>query len=117
MDKRDGVEKALTYSDGNIYYLPMLDETPSGNIPYIVRTDWLDQLGLERPVTIEDWENYWSLVKTTDLNLSLIHICSRERKPVYPSRSIAPSIFSSRPSPLPGGTTLPSLYRASLMCT
>ena len=33
-----------------------------------VRTDWLDQLGLERPVTIEDWENYWSLVKTTDLN-------------------------------------------------
>ncbi len=54
MDKRDGVEKALTYSDGNIYYLPMLDETPSGNIPYIVRTDWLDQLGLERPVTIED---------------------------------------------------------------
>lgn len=28
MDKRDGVEKALTYSDGNIYYLPMLDETP-----------------------------------------------------------------------------------------
>lgn len=68
MDKRDGVEKALTYSGGNIYYLPMLDETPSGNIPYIVRTDWLDQLGLERPVTIEDWENYWSLVKTTDLN-------------------------------------------------
>ena len=68
MDKRDDVEKALTYSDGNIYYLPMLDETPSGNIPYIVRTDWLDQLGLERPVTIEDWENYWSLVKTTDLN-------------------------------------------------
>lgn len=59
MDKRDDVEKALTYSDGNIYYLPMLDETPSGNIPYIVRTDWLDQLGLERPVTIEDWENYW----------------------------------------------------------
>ena len=54
MDKRDGVEKALTYSDGNIYYLPMLDETPSGNIPYIVRTDWLYQLGLERPVTIED---------------------------------------------------------------
>ena len=39
------------------------------------------------------------------------------KRQVYPSRSIAPSIFSSRPSPLPGGTTLPSLYRASLMCT
>ena len=54
MDKRDGVEKALTYSDGNIYYLPMLDETPSGNIPYIVRTDWLEKLGIESPVTL-DW--------------------------------------------------------------
>lgn len=68
LDKRPGVEKTLTYSDGNIYYMPMLDERPSGNIPYIVRTDWLDKLGLERPVTIEDWENYWEKVKTTDLN-------------------------------------------------
>lgn len=68
LDKRPGVEKSLTYGDGNIYYLPMLDETPSGNFPYIVRTDWLDALELERPVTIEDWENYWEKVKTTDLN-------------------------------------------------
>ena len=68
LDKREGVQDTLTYSDGNIYYLPMLDENPSGNVPYIVRTDWLEQLGLERPVTIEDWENYWELVKTTDLN-------------------------------------------------
>lgn len=68
LDKRDGVQDTLTYSDGNIYYLPMLDETPSGNMPYIVRTDWLDKLNLERPVTLEDWEHYWELVKTTDLN-------------------------------------------------
>ena len=33
IDKRDGVEKALTYSDGNIYYMPMLDEKVSGNMP------------------------------------------------------------------------------------
>lgn len=68
IDKRDGVEKALTYSDGNIYYMPMLDEKVSGNMPYIVRTDWLEKLGIESPVTLEDWENYWHLVKTTDLN-------------------------------------------------
>ena len=36
--------------------------------PYIVRTDWLEKLGIESPVTLEDWENYWHLVKTTDLN-------------------------------------------------
>lgn len=68
LDKRPGVVKTLTYGDGNIYYLPMLDETPSGNIPYIVRTDWLDVLEMDRPVTIEDWEAYWEGVKTTDLN-------------------------------------------------
>lgn len=54
IDKRDGVEKALTYSDGNIYYMPMLDEKVSGNMPYIVRTDWLEKLGIESPVTLED---------------------------------------------------------------
>lgn len=37
-------------------------------MPYIVRTDWLEKLGIESPVTLEDWENYWHLVKTTDLN-------------------------------------------------
>lgn len=68
LDKRDGVMNTLTYGDGNIYYLPMLDEKTSGNMPYIVRTDWLDKLNLESPVTIEDWEHYWELVKTTDLN-------------------------------------------------
>ena len=41
IDKRDGVEKALTYSDGNIYYMPMLDEKISGNMPYMsAPTGW-----------------------------------------------------------------------------
>ena len=30
--------------------------------------DALEKLGIESPVTLEDWENYWHLVKTTDLN-------------------------------------------------
>lgn len=68
LDARDGVEKALTYADGNIYYFPMLDEKVSGNMPYIIRTDWLNALGMESPVTLEDWEAYFEAVKTTDLN-------------------------------------------------
>ncbi len=68
IDARPGVEKALTYEDGNIYYMPMLDETVSGNMPYVVRTDWLKKLNIESPVTISDWENYFKLVKETDLN-------------------------------------------------
>lgn len=73
IDKRDGVRQALTYSDGNIYYMPMLDEKVSGNLPYIVREDWLNALGLESPVTIDDWENYWKLLKESDLNGSGKH--------------------------------------------
>ena len=68
MAARDGVERAITYADGNIYYLPMLDEVVSGNMPYIVRADWLEKLNMESPVTLEDWEAYWEAVKTTDLN-------------------------------------------------
>lgn len=68
IDARDGVMKAITYSDGNIYYLPQLDEQTSGNMPYIIRTDWLEKLNMDSPVTLEDWEAYWEAVKTTDLN-------------------------------------------------
>ena len=68
LDSHEGLEKSTTSADGEIYYLTAFKETYSGNTPYIVRTDWLDQLGMDRPVTIEDWENYWAAVKTTDLN-------------------------------------------------
>ncbi len=68
MDSRPGVLETITSSDGNNYYLPMLDEKVSGNMPYIIRTDWLKALGMESPVTLEDWEAYFEGVKTTDLN-------------------------------------------------
>lgn len=68
IDERDGTRKAITYADGNIYYFPMLDEKVSGNMPFVIRTDWLEQLGMESPVTLEDWEAYFEAVKTTDLN-------------------------------------------------
>lgn len=66
--KFDGVEKELTKSDGKIYYFPVISECISGNQPYIVRTDWLKKLNIKSPVTIQDWEKYWELVKKTDLN-------------------------------------------------
>lgn len=66
--KYEGVEKAITKSDGNIYYFPVISETLSGNQPYIVRTDWLQKLNISSPVTLKDWENFWALVKKTDLN-------------------------------------------------
>ena len=68
LDAREGVERSTTSADGQIYYLTGFKETYSGNRPYIVREDWLNKLDLERPVTIEDWEDFWELVKETDLN-------------------------------------------------
>lgn len=63
------IPRALTYPDGNIYYFAQIDESPSGNMPFGIRLDWLEKLGIEeRPVTIEDWEAYWEKVKTEDPN-------------------------------------------------
>ena len=69
MDANENIRKALTFPDGNIYYYPMIDETPSGNMPFGVRVDWMERLGIEDlPETIEDWEAYWALVKSEDVN-------------------------------------------------
>ncbi|MCI8624074.1 MAG: extracellular solute-binding protein [Provencibacterium sp.] len=68
LDARANAQKNITYPDGNIYYFPMIDERVSGNMPYGVRTDWLEKLGLESPVTIDDWMNYWKQVKEQDVN-------------------------------------------------
>ena len=68
LDSHRGMAETLISNDGHTYQLTEFKETYSGNTPYIVRTDWLKQLGIEAPVTIEEWENYWELVKTTDLN-------------------------------------------------
>lgn len=68
LDSHNGLAETLVSGDGKTYQLTAFKETYSGNTPYIVRTDWLQKLGIEAPVTLEDWENYWELVKTTDLN-------------------------------------------------
>ena len=49
------------------YYLPARRIVVATQSMFI-RKDWLEKLGIESPVTLEDWENYWHLVKTTDLN-------------------------------------------------
>lgn len=68
LEKYPDVKRSISKADGNIYYFPVIREVSSGNQPYIVRTDWLAQLNVSSPVTIEDWERLWELVKTTDLN-------------------------------------------------
>lgn len=52
-------KKVLMTDDGRFYNIPAIRET-GYNITYIgpiIRQDWLDECGLEAPVTLEDWEN------------------------------------------------------------
>lgn len=52
---------------GNIWALPRHESFTAGRVPTI-RTDWLAKLGLEMPTTLAELENYFELVKTTDVN-------------------------------------------------
>ncbi|WP_010275474.1 extracellular solute-binding protein [Paenibacillus senegalensis] len=72
MEKYPDLRKALTMPDGHIYsmpsfydpeFLPMLIGTPLW-----IKEDWLKQLGMEEPTTIEEYYNFLKAVKTTDLN-------------------------------------------------
>lgn len=56
-DENEDIRKDCMTDDGQIYMFPMVNETyaltTSGPI---IRKDWLDELGLEEPVTCDDWE-------------------------------------------------------------
>lgn len=54
-------------SDGKIYGIPMLSAIRTA-MGYNIRQDWLDELNLEAPVTIDDWYNVLTAFKTHDLN-------------------------------------------------
>lgn len=53
--------------DGTVYMMPMLDGL-TVNQPLLCRKDWLDELGMEAPVTKEDWYQYWVAVRDNDMN-------------------------------------------------
>lgn len=52
-------KRVITNADGKILAFPFVRESDF-NITYlgpVIRQDWLDELELETPVTLEDWEN------------------------------------------------------------
>lgn len=72
LDQYPDLRKGLTMPDGNIYsfptfyspeFLPMLIGTPLW-----INKNWLDQLNMQEPQTIEDYYKFLQAVKTTDLN-------------------------------------------------
>lgn len=58
------------YADGKIYAtprLPSMGAATDGRILFI-REDWLEQLNLDMPETIEEWLAYFEAVKHNDMN-------------------------------------------------
>lgn len=50
----------LRQPDGGIYAIPTKFD---GGLVATVRQDWLDEFGIDKPETLDDWENYWALAK------------------------------------------------------
>lgn len=57
LDANPDVAKALTTDEGNIYVFPSIGMTSSSNRGMVLRADWLKELNLEVPETIDEWTN------------------------------------------------------------
>ncbi len=64
LPENEANRKAIT-NDGKYLFIPTMSESDF-NITYlgpVIRQDWLDECGLEVPVTLEDWENVLTVFK------------------------------------------------------
>lgn len=68
-EKYPEVKRDITWSDGNIYSLPHVDLSHEGRSmrTYINQT-YLDNLGLDVPETMEEFNHYLKMVKENDAN-------------------------------------------------
>ena len=67
LDERPEIAAALRAADGNMYYIPYLPDGKYGRA-YWIRTDWLNNLGLEVPQTVDEFEAVLRAFKTQDPN-------------------------------------------------
>ena len=59
--------QAVSAGDGNLYHIPYIPDGKFGRA-YYIRTDWLKQLGLEIPDTVEDLYHVLKAFKNDDPN-------------------------------------------------
>lgn len=65
------IKSGATFPDGNIYAIPTIYDPEFKSVLLTklwIRQDWLEQLGMDMPQTIDDFYNYLKAVKETDLN-------------------------------------------------
>lgn len=57
----------LNATDGEIYAFGMLMDVP-GSYSYMIRQDWLDNVGMDMPETWDEWVAVWRAFKAQDAN-------------------------------------------------
>lgn len=67
LEENPEVKYYTTAPDGNIYFIPWIQELEASN-GWFIREDWLDKLNLEAPDTVEDFYNTMVAFKTKDPN-------------------------------------------------
>lgn len=69
-EKRPDIKAMCTAPDGNIYATPYVQEGEDGTIAsnIMINVTWLERLGLEKPTTLEEFENVLTAFKEQDAN-------------------------------------------------
>ena len=67
LDENPDYIREIRASDGNIYFMPFIGAVKTFKV-WMLRGDWLDKLGLEVPVTLDDWYNVLKAFKEQDPN-------------------------------------------------
>ena len=69
LDRRPQYKAQITAPDGNIYSLPTINEiSPTTHDKLFINKTWLENLGLEVPTTIEEFESVLRAFKEYDAN-------------------------------------------------
>jgi putative aldouronate transport system substrate-binding protein len=70
MEELPEIKKMVRTDDGVLYNFPfVLEDAINANTGAVIRKDWLDQLNMDIPVTIDDWYTVLSAFKN-ELNVS-----------------------------------------------
>ncbi|OOO00161.1 MAG: hypothetical protein ATN35_08865 [Epulopiscium sp. Nele67-Bin004] len=67
LDANPDVEAVITAYDGNIYHIPYIQDGDTART-WFIRTDWLDNLGLEVPTTVQELEDVLIAFRDDDPN-------------------------------------------------
>lgn len=67
LDEHPEYVRDLKSTDGKMYFLPFIGAVKTFKV-WMLRGDWLEKLGLEVPVTLDDWYNVLKAFKEQDPN-------------------------------------------------